>query len=119
MTGQKGNRSFTRSYVGNRVDVVTPGGSKATGELEDLSMSGLKMKTGSTLREKGEYSLTILLQASPRKYIPVRMKGYVARSARGTAAFEFTEIDAECLDHLQNLVLYNADNPEVVEEEIE
>jgi len=47
----------------------------------------------------------------------IETAGHVARVEDQGVAIAFRHVNAECLEHLRQLVLYNAENAERVEEE--
>ena len=51
--------------------------------------------------------------------IVIRAAGTVARVDPGGVAVGFANVNADCLEHLRNLVLYNAESEEQVEQEFE
>ena len=51
-------------------------------------------------------------------YLTVTMEGTVLRKTADTVAVKFTGVDVDSLFHLQNIVRYNASDPDAVEKEI-
>ncbi len=48
----------------------------------------------------------------------VRVEGEIIRSESNGVAVKFTQIDPDSLFHLQNIIRYNAEDTEAIDEEI-
>ncbi len=87
-------------------------------ELTNLSIGGCLIPMGDDVVEGSLLLVTIPLteqEDGPK----IEVGGEVVRSDREYAAVRFTQISPESLFHLQNLVRYNAPDPDAIEEEIE
>ena len=51
--------------------------------------------------------------------LSIRVAGRILRSSAGAVAIQFTAIDPDSLFHLQNIIRFNASDPDAVEREIE
>lgn len=84
----------------------------------DLSLRGVSVEVGSAYREGEECELSLKLGDGPDAP-SIDIVGRVVRCQDGGLAVEFVGLKGlESLDHLRNLVLYNAEDPAKVEEEI-
>ncbi len=83
----------------------------------NVSMSGLRISTGETAPSAGSLcSVRILLGAHDNR-VAIEAKGKIVRSAPGSLAVEFTELDLDSYHHLQQLIINNAEDPEKAERE--
>lgn len=118
MDSREEKRIFSRSNVNNRVEIITDDG-VLSGQLGDVGMSGLSIRTDATLPAGAEYPVAILLEMADSAELRLNMQGRIARVDGEGMAVEFTEIEADSFDHLRKLVLYNTEETEKVENEFE
>ena len=84
----------------------------------DISMNGIRVATTETVPPEGTLcEIEIVLAESPAPVI-IEARGSIVRSAVGTLAVHFSEIDIDSYDHLQQLILNNSGDPEQAEHEI-
>jgi len=108
-------REFSRVAIPVRVEVLFDGEAPLTGQAHDLSLNGVLLLTDQIKPVGSICSVHILLgDESP---IVIRAEGEVARSNPAGMAVRFRAIEMDSLRHMRNLVLYNASEPEVVEQE--
>lgn|SRR5574341_99451 len=82
----------------------------------DISMSGLRIETEDPVpAESTPCEAQIVLEASEPDRVVIEAKGAVAWSRTGALAVRFTEIDLDSYQHLRQLILMNADQPEMAE----
>ena len=84
----------------------------------DLSMNGIQIATGKELPPVGtpcEIEI-VLSELGPGAIIEAR--GTVVRSRPGILAVHFTEIDLDGYDHLRQVILHNAPDPDRAEQEL-
>jgi hypothetical protein len=85
---------------------------------ENISLKGL-LCTGSTelpdMLSAGQECL-VKLDLSPEATISIQ--GRIIRSTPTETAIDFLRMDEDSFAHLRNLVRFNIDNPDVVDEEI-
>lgn len=86
-------------------------------EIVNLSVGGCQLDIGEDLALGTECSLLIVLNPADRS-MNVEVGGEVARYENGTAGIRFTSISPEALVHLQNIIRYNAPDPDRIEDEI-
>lgn len=109
-------REFTR--VPTRIQAEVQGGDlHITGAAaESLSMKGMFLACTEQLPEGTDCQITLLLGDGE---IRVQAGGRVIHAYPGGLALQFTQIlGLESFDHLRKLVLYNAPDPGLVEEEL-
>lgn len=105
--------------MAKKVEITGDDGTVVSGQLKDVSVNGLFVGTTETLPIGAEYPVSILLETADGHAIELLMKGRITRLDSEGIAVQFTEIDADSLDHLRNLVMYNAKDPDQVEHELE
>ena len=88
-----------------------------TGQVINLGVGGCLLGIETDLKPGAPCSVRFTL-GSADTGSDVRVKAEVIRSDAKAVALKFTEIDPDSLFHLQNLVRYNAEDPEAVEQEI-
>lgn len=86
-------------------------------ELANLSVGGCLVPLDQEVIEGTRCTITIRL-AGGLGNTPVNVSGEVVRHDREYVAIKFTKISPEDLFHLQNLIRYNAPNPDTIDEEI-
>ncbi len=87
------------------------------GEI-DISMSGLRAPCQGSLPEAATCRATIMLSAVLNDAV-IRAEGRVIRSEPESIALEFTELDLDSYNHLRQLILNNAPDPERAEQEFD
>ena len=115
MSGEK--RRFSR--IPFRVNAELTVGEKSflVEEIQNLSIGGGLFPIEEEL-ETGEICrIEIILEGSSSE-LSIYVSGEVIRSTDGSAAIQFTRIDPDSLFHLQNIIRFNAPDPDVIEEEI-
>ncbi len=111
-------RGFTRIRVHVRARLKTRQGVIVHGSVENLSMNGVYVVSESRLPMGTECEIALLLN-DDEAFSPLAVMGVVARVDDGGLAVEFTSIAPENLEHLHNMVVYNAPDAAEVEQEIE
>jgi len=110
-------RGFIRVPFNTEVEVRVEGRTIRSREGIDLSMSGIRL----TIGDEPPVACTscqvkIILQAlesGPH----IEASGRVIRSAPGSLAIKFEELDLDSYHHLRQLILNNANDPETAEKE--
>lgn len=117
MADRKNTREFTRVAVQVPVEVEA-GGRSLTGIVTgNVSMKGLLLRTDETLEVGTACNLRIPLVEGVAE---VRAEAEVVRVYPGALAFQFTRIlGTESFEHLQRLVIYNAQDPDQVDSEFQ
>jgi len=107
-------REFSRSHV-HVTTTVSRGATRVSGKLRDVSMKGVFVTCDASGLTGGEAcSVEVVLSEEVR----VSLKGHVVRAEPTGLAIVLDEIPVESFHHLQQLVIYNADDPERVEREL-
>jgi len=86
-------------------------------ELANLSIGGCLVPLDQEVIEGTKCTITIRL-AGGLGNTPVNVAGEVVRHDNEYVAIKFTKIGPEDLFHLQNLIRYNAPDPDKIDEEI-
>ncbi|MBU1568576.1 MAG: PilZ domain-containing protein, partial [Proteobacteria bacterium] len=87
----------------------------AVDRIANLSVGGCLLEIEGNIPLGSDCKFTILL---PRMAPGVDVFGEIVRSGNGEVSLKFTRIDPENLFHLQNIIRYNAEDPDAIEEEI-
>ncbi len=111
-------RSFIR--IPFKTDVLIKAGDlliRSNGET-DISMSGLRIPYQGAVPDSAPCRATITLKALQDEVV-IEAAGRIIRSAPDSVAVEFTELDLDSYNHLRQLILMNAKDPEKAEEEFD
>jgi hypothetical protein len=85
--------------------------------LDNLSVGGCLFPMQGEIRAGAACELRLCL-AGVSSDLQIKVQGEVVRMTDGAAAIKFTRIEPDSLYHLQNIVLYNAEDPITVEREM-
>lgn len=111
-------RDFTRIPIHVMVEVEAGSVHLKTEKTIDLSMKGISFISDKTLPVGTDCTVHILL-GNGDNGINISVKGRVTREFESQMAIEFTKIDLDSYEYLQNLVMHNSNaSHDVVEEEI-
>ena len=113
MTGEK--RRFSRIVFNVRARLTVDEKEYPVDRIVNLSVGGCLLEVKEDLPLGVECRFTIFL---PRMAPGVEVYGEVVRTGNDGASLKFNRITPENLIHLQNIIRYNADDPQVIEEEI-
>lgn len=86
-------------------------------EIANLSVGGCLVPLEQEIIEGTRCSITIRLTGGLGN-TPINVNGEVVRHDNEYVAIKFTKIGPDDLSHLQNLIRYNAPNPDQIDEEI-
>ena len=112
-------RDFSRVSVGFAVTIEADDGHLIESDLSrDVSMNGLFVVTDQRVPAGTDCQVTIHLVV-PGGGHRIGVAGHVTRIADDGFAVEFSEIPIDDYDHLRNLVLYNSEVVDRVEEEFD
>lgn len=111
-------REFTRVPINVGVEVRAKDILIKTHKTHDMSMVGISLEhEGNVIPIGTECDVSVFLEhVDPQ--IHVAMKGKVGRVTDKDLGIEFSEVELESYEHLQNLVRYNSANIDVVDKEI-
>ena len=116
--GDRDQREFSRVALSGTVSLDLPDGTTLVGQIMDLSMRGVGVRSVATPDVDTEGRVAMVYGDGPDPVV-IRGTGRVARLSDEGFALELVEVDLEGYHHLQMLVLYHAEIPSLVEEEIE
>ncbi len=81
-------------------------GVKYTGNIENLSMKGMFLRSGGAIPAGSEVRASIHLSGASSDLV-VNINGRVARSSSDGTAVIFDRIDLDSYTHLKNIITYN------------
>lgn len=113
MTDDK--RRFSRIFFDVRAKLTVDGAVYTVDRIANLSVGGCLLEIEADFPLGSDCTFTILL---PEMAPDVDVFGEVVHAGNGAVGLKFTMIDPENLFHLQNIIRYNAEDPDVIEEEI-
>jgi hypothetical protein len=112
------NREFSRVPLPVSAAFALVSGETIEGTAHDISMNGVFIETsrGASVGEEGQLTLTF-----EPKYEPIVITGHgrVIRVTDEGVGVQILEIELEGYEHLRNLILYNAPDPEAVMSELD
>lgn len=110
-------RTFRRVALQASGSFDLPDGTTVVGEVVDISMRGVLVRSATVPEIGAEGRLAVVFGSGPEPLV-IRGSGTVVRVEDRGFAVEIGEIELEGFHHLQNLVVYNADEPSIAQEEI-
>jgi hypothetical protein len=113
MTAEK--RRFSRIFFNVAARLAVDDKVYTVERIVNLSVGGCLLEIADDLPLGGVCTFTILL---PRMAPGVEVFGEIVRTGGGEASIKFVRISPENLIHLQNIIRYNAEDPDMIEEEI-
>jgi hypothetical protein len=113
MTVEK--RRFSRIFFNVRAKLVVGESVYTVERIVNLSVGGCQLEIDAALQPGELCEFTIFL---PRMGPGVEVFGEVVRAGTGEVGVKFTRVSPENLSHLQNIIRYNAEDPDLIEEEI-
>ncbi len=96
--------------------VVRSGDVSISGTVSNLSMKGMFVATKEKLPGDKPLEIEIILSGTSSK-LAIEVKGKPIRQTDDGIAVEFTEMDLDSFMHLKNVVAYNSEDADAVEEE--
>ncbi len=108
-------RAFTRIPFQFQVKLSFEGGSLEC-KAQNLSLNGLRLEAPRALESGTTCTISMKLgeEESP---LELTVRGRVVRCDGQQMGLHFVEVELDSFHHLRNLILYNAEEPESVEEE--
>ena len=102
------HREFTRVTVGIQVELRVEGNVVIAGELENLSLNGLMVRTNARVLPQTPCLVILYLDGGSGGPV-IEANGLVMRQEPERLAVQFSEIvGRESMSHLKDLVLYNS-----------
>lgn len=110
-------RKNTRVPFQTTADVIFPNAHYSQCATENLSVKGVSVLgiTGHAIGESCNLSLDLNGSSSQLR---LAMKGTIVRVETDRIALNFTEIDIDSFYHLKNIIYYNSNDPDAIEEEL-
>ena len=109
-------REFTRVRIQLDAEISADDKASIGGVAKDLSLNGVYIPSSSTLPIGTECTIALFLDG---RDVRLEVLGKVTRQSDGGMAIEFTGVPLDDLEHLRNLIRFNADDPYAVEDEFE
>jgi c-di-GMP-binding flagellar brake protein YcgR len=110
-------RRFSRIFFDMPTELTVADTSYPVEQIANLSIGGCLLKIKDALPVGSECKIAIILKAPPHD-LRVEVIGKIVRNDAETVGIKFTRIDPDDLIHLQNIIRYNAENPDKISEEI-
>jgi hypothetical protein len=110
-------RRFSRIPFRVNAEITIGERSFLVDEIDNLSIGGGLFPIEDHLEAGATCQVEIILEGSSSE-LSIYVSGEVIRSADGNVAIQFVRIDPDSLFHLQNIIRFNAPDPDVIEEEI-
>lgn len=86
-------------------------------ETSNMSLKGVYVLGVSGIAKGAKCGVSLHLSGATSELM-VKMTGEVVRVEEDGVALRFSEIDLDSFFHLRNIVYFNSENPDVVEEEL-
>ncbi len=118
MSKVKEKRRFTRSRVAVRVEVRLDCGVLIEGRARDVSLNGLCFETERSLPLGSHVRVRMALDGGMGE-AHIECAGIVSRLDSQGVAIELDQVAAESLEHLRQLIRYNAPDAAQAEQEFE
>lgn len=115
MTDEK--RRFTRIPFKVNAEITANDILYSVKEISNLSIGGCLLQIKADLEPGTICHLKIVLSGTISE-LSIKIDGEINRCVPGAFAVKFTRIDPDSLFHLQNVIRYNAPDPEVMDQEI-
>ncbi|HNX94402.1 MAG TPA: PilZ domain-containing protein [Holophaga sp.] len=110
-------RIFTRLPIGRQAIVLLEGQEPFGAEIINLSMSGVLLKSDHAPEEESDCTVSIPL--SDGGELRIDTQGVIIRHTPDGFAVQFTKLEGlDSYNHLKNLLMYNAQTPENLEDEL-
>ncbi len=113
----KERRKNTRVPFQTTADLVFSDRRYSQCATENLSIKGISVLgiSGHTLGDICDVSLAL---SGSTSHLRLAMKGKIVRVDANGIALHFTEIDLDSFYHLKNIIYYNSENPDTIEQEL-
>lgn len=110
-------RRFSRIFFNMPAELTVADTSYTIEQIANLSIGGCLLKIKDDLPVGAECKISILLNDAQHD-LRVEVYGEIVRNDAETVGIKFTRINPDDLIHLQNIIRYNAENPDKISEEI-
>ena len=109
-------REFTRVRIQLDAEISADDKASIGGVAQDLSLNGVYIPSTGKLPIGTECTIALFLDG---RDIRLEVLGKVTRQNDDGMAIEFTGVPLDDLEHLRNLIRFNADDPNAVEDEFD
>jgi len=109
-------RRFSRIFFNVQAKIAINGTVYTVERIANLSIGGCLLEVEKEFAPGTNCTFTIVL---PGMAPEVEIQGEIVRTGDGELGLKFTTIEPENLFHLQNIIRYNAEDPDAIEEEID
>lgn len=110
-------RRFSRITFQMAAELHVDGAAYAFDSISNLSVGGCLFELAEPVTVGAGCQVLIVLNPADRR-MNVKTAGRIVRADKGTVSIQFTAIAPESLHHLQNIIRYNAPDPDAIEDEI-
>ncbi len=110
-------RRFSRIFFDMRAELIFADTNYTVKQIANLSIGGCLLEIKDDLPVGAGCILRIILDDTPQG-LKVEVNGEIVRNDAEIVGVKFTQIDPGNLFHLQNIIQYNAENPDKIREEI-
>ncbi len=110
-------RRFTRVPFRVKAEMTVNDVLYSSEKINNLSLNGCLLPIEADLKLGTECHVRILLSATNSE-LSVQVEGKIIRCEACAVAIKFTGIEPDSLFHLQNIIRYNFENTETIEQEI-
>ncbi|HUV50405.1 MAG TPA: PilZ domain-containing protein [Anaerolineae bacterium] len=90
---------------------------KTDAKSSDISMKGMFISTDEKIPAGTPCDIEIVLSGTTSK-LALNIEGVIARQDKEGIGITFNSMDVDSYFHLKNIVMYNASDPDAVEEEM-
>ena len=111
---RKGTRVHFKTRVVLKTDVSEI---KANANSSDISIKGMFISTNEKIPVGTPCDIEIVLSGTTSR-LALNIEGVVARRDKNGLGITFNSMDVDSYFHLKNIVMYNAKDPDAVEEEM-
>ena len=111
-------REFIRVPFKTATSVRTADRTLWSSNTLDLSMNGIRIETRELPPPQGTVCEIEMVLSEDDPPVIIEARGAVVRSAPGTLALHFSEVDFDSYLHLRQLILLNADDADQAEQQI-
>jgi len=114
--GAMGKRKFSRIPFDRDVTLKV-GNATISGEIENLSLQGVLLKTAHSFNLQEIVDIELRLSNNPDPLV-LELQGTVVRCEDKKAAIHFTAMDPDSFIHLKNIMAYNQGDEAIVRNEL-
>lgn len=110
-------RRFSRIFFDMPAELTVADTRYTVEQIANLSIGGCLLKIKDDLPVGAECEITIRLDDASHD-LKIEVNGEIVRNDAETVGIKFTRINPDHLIHLQNIIRYNAEDPDRISEEI-